>query len=629
MDRKTQLNLAYLLIAVFGVLMLQSLFSTMTRVEAVPYSEFQQRLKNGEISEVEISDAAVKGTLKNPQQGKTQYLVANRVAPELIAELDAAGVKYYQVHESGLLRTLASWLIPLLLFYGVWIFAFRKMAEKQGMGGLLSIGKSRAKVFVETDTKVTFADVAGVDEAKAELQEIVNFLKDPQAYGRLGARLPKGILLVGPPGTGKTLLARAVAGEAGVPFFSISGSEFVEMFVGVGAARVRDLFEHAREKAPAIIFIDELDALGRARGATPWGGHDEKEQTLNQLLSEMDGFDPRQGLVLLAATNRPEILDPALLRAGRFDRQVLVDRPDKRGRLQILRVHIGKVKLADGVDLGEIAAMTPGFSGADLANLVNEAALLATRRGADTVTAQDFGNAVERIVAGLEKKNRLLNPKERRVVAYHELGHAFVAMSLSGTDPVHKVSIIPRGIGALGYTIQRPTDDRYLMSRVELENKMAVLLGGRASEACVFGEISTGAADDLVKATDIARSMVTRYGMTQELGQVAYENGRHPFLDTAEMREPERRYSEDTARKIDQAVQALVDGAYQRALTLLRGERAALDRAAEALLAKETLLEAELAAYLHGTGAAESTPDTPGAAGSAIRPQPASSATGG
>ncbi|WP_020648675.1 ATP-dependent zinc metalloprotease FtsH [Solimonas variicoloris] len=620
MDRKTQLNLAYLLIAVFGVLMLQSLFSTMTRVEAVPYSEFQQRLKNGEISEVEISEDAVKGTLKNPQPGKTQYLLANRVAPELIAELDAAGVKYYQVHESGLLRTLASWVIPLLLFYAVWMFAFRKMADKQGMGGLLSIGKSRAKVFVETDTKVTFADVAGVDEAKAELQEIVNFLKDPQGYGRLGARLPKGILLVGPPGTGKTLLARAVAGEAGVPFFSISGSEFVEMFVGVGAARVRDLFEHAREKAPAIIFIDELDALGRARGATPWGGHDEKEQTLNQLLSEMDGFDPRQGLVLLAATNRPEILDPALLRAGRFDRQVLVDRPDKRGRLQILKVHIGKVKLAEGVDLGEIAAMTPGFSGADLANLVNEAALLATRRGADTVTTQDFGNAVERIVAGLEKKNRLLNPKERRVVAYHELGHAFVAMSLSGTDPVHKVSIIPRGIGALGYTIQRPTDDRYLMSRVELENKMAVLLGGRASEACVFGEISTGAADDLVKATDIARSMVTRYGMTPELGQVAYENGNHPFLDTPEMRDPERRYSEDTARKIDQAVQALVDGAYQRALTLLRSERAALDRAAEALLAKETLLEAELATYLHGGDAA--------APSSAAAPAPASPPAG-
>ncbi|WP_028006551.1 ATP-dependent zinc metalloprotease FtsH [Solimonas flava] len=620
MDRKTQLNLAYLLIAVFGVLMLQSLFSTMTHVEAVPYSEFQQRLKNGEISEVEISDDAVKGTLKNAGQGKTQYLLANRVAPELVAELDAAGVKYYQVHESGLLRTLASWVIPLLLFYAVWMFAFRKMADKQGMGGLLSIGKSRAKVFVETDTKVTFADVAGVDEAKAELQEIVNFLKDPQGYGRLGARLPKGILLVGPPGTGKTLLARAVAGEAGVPFFSISGSEFVEMFVGVGAARVRDLFEHAREKAPAIIFIDELDALGRARGATPWGGHDEKEQTLNQLLSEMDGFDPRQGLVLLAATNRPEILDPALLRAGRFDRQVLVDRPDKRGRLQILQVHIGKVKLAAGVDLGEIAAMTPGFSGADLANLVNEAALLATRRGADTVTTQDFGNAIERIVAGLEKKNRLLNPKERRVVAYHELGHAFVAMSLAGSDPVHKVSIIPRGIGALGYTIQRPTDDRYLMSRVELENKMAVLLGGRASEACVFGEISTGAADDLVKATDIARSMVTRYGMTPELGQVAYENGNHPFLDTPEMRDPERRYSEDTARKIDQAVQALVDGAYQRALALLRSERAALDRAAEALLAKETLLEAELATYLHGGDAA--------APSSAAAPAPASPPAG-
>ena len=460
----------------------------------------------------------------------------------------------------------------------------------------MSVGKSKAKIYVETDTKVTFEDVAGVDEAKAELEEIVAFLKEPQGYGRLGARMPKGVLLVGPPGTGKTLLARAVAGEAGVPFFSISGSEFVEMFVGVGAARVRDLFEQARKQAPAIIFIDELDALGRARGAFPgMGGNDEKEQTLNQLLSELDGFDPREGLILLAATNRPEILDSALLRAGRFDRQVLVDRADKVGRIAILKVHLKKAQIANDVDVEQIAALTPGFSGADLANLVNEAALLATRRGAEAVSLEDFTQAVERIVAGLEKRNRLLNPKERKVVAYHEMGHALVAMSLPGTDVVHKVSIIPRGVGALGYTIQRPTEDRFLMSRGELENKMAVLLGGRAAETVVFDEISTGAADDIAKASNIARSMVTRFGMSETLGQIAYEDEPQRFLGPMPMPTGlERHYSEETARKIDDAVRELVEKAFEKAMAILKEKRATLDKAAEELLQKETLNSEEL-----------------------------------
>ena len=411
----------------------------------------------------------------------------------------------------------------------------------------------------------------------------------------MGGRAPKGILLVGPPGTGKTLLARAVAGEAGVPFFSISGSEFVEMFVGVGAARVRDLFEQARQMAPAIIFIDELDALGRARGAYGLGGgHDEKEQTLNQLLAELDGFDSSSGIVLLAATNRPEILDPALLRAGRFDRQVLVDRPDKIGREQILAVHVKKVKLNTDVKIEQIAALTPGFTGADLANLINEATLLATRRNATSVTMDDINNAIERIVAGLEKRNRLLNPNERRVVAFHELGHAMVALALPGTDEVHKVSIIPRGVGALGYTIQRPTEDRFLMTRVELQNKMAVLLGGRAAEQVVFNEVSTGAADDLVRATDIARAMVLRYGMSETLGNVAYDREQSAFLQPNVPLPQNRNYSEETANKVDLSVRTLVDQALERAVNILQTNRALLDQTAEALLKTETLNQPEI-----------------------------------
>jgi cell division protease FtsH len=479
-------------------------------------------------------------------------------------------------------------------------------------GGLMSIGKSKAKVYVETDTKVTFADVAGVDESKEELKEIVAFLKDPKASGRLGARMPKGVLLVGPPGTGKTLLAKAVAGEAGVPFFSISGSEFVEMFVGVGAARVRDLFEQARAKAPAIIFIDELDALGRARASMPGlGGHDEKEQTLNQLLVELDGFDPTSGIVLIAATNRPEILDPALLRAGRFDRQVLVDRPDRTGREAILAVHARKVRLAPGLKLENVAALTPGFTGADLANLVNEAALVATRRGAEEIGADDFNVAIERIIAGLEKKNRLLNPREREIVANHEMGHAIVASALPGCDPVHKISIIPRGIGALGYTIQRPTEDRYLMTREELEAKMLVLLGGRAAEHVVYGHLSTGAADDLSKATEIARSMVTRYGMGDGLGPVTYETEPNGFL--GQMGGTRRLYAEETAREIDLAVRDNVASAFGRARAILLRNRAVLDQGARTLLERETLADGDLAAILGSVRPEERPARTPAA----------------
>jgi cell division protease FtsH len=459
----------------------------------------------------------------------------------------------------------------------------------------MSIGKSKAKVYVETDTKTTFADVAGVEEAKAELKETVDFLKDPEQYGRLGARMPKGILLVGPPGTGKTLLARAVAGEAGVPFFSISGSDFVEMFVGVGAARVRDLFEQARGKAPAIVFIDELDAMGRARNAGPYaGGHDEKEQTLNQLLVEMDGFDPTSGIVLLAATNRPEVLDPALLRAGRFDRQVLVDRPDRQGRVAVLRVHVDKVRLDEDVDLEQVAALTPGFTGADLANLVNEAALAATRRGAESISLGDFNTGIERIVAGLERKNRLLNPREREIVAYHEMGHAIVAAAITGSDPVHKVSIIPRGIGALGYTIQRPTEDRYLMTREELENRMAVLMGGRAAEHVVFSHFSTGAADDLAKIADIARSIVTRYAMEPALGHVAFETDQRSLLGATGEPFRQRLYGDDTAREIDCAVRKNVLTAFERASGILRENRDVLETSARLLLEKETLDAADL-----------------------------------
>jgi cell division protease FtsH len=610
MERKTQFNVGYLLFALFAVVLVQQWWQRAQTIEVVPYSEFEQLLAQGKIAEVTVSDQRITGKLKTPENGKS-IAVANLVPPEIAERLDKYKVKYTRVQENTFLRDLASWVVPALVFFGIWFLLARRMASQGGLGGgFMSIGKSRAKIYVENKTGVTFRDVAGVEEAKSELQEVVEFLKDPKKYGRLGARVPKGVLLVGPPGTGKTLLARAVAGEAGVAFFSISGAEFVEMFVGVGAARVRDLFEQARQKAPAIIFIDELDALGRARGAGGIGGHDEREQTLNQLLVELDGFDPSTGLVLLAATNRPEILDPALLRAGRFDRVVLVDRPDKKGRLQILEVHARKVKLAPDAGLEKIAAMTPGFSGADLANLVNEAALLATRRGADAVSAADFSEAIERMIAGLEKRNRVLNEQERRVVAHHELGHALVAMALPGTDPVHKISIIPRGVAALGYTLQRPTEDRFLMTREELENKMAVLLGGRAAEEVIFEHLSTGAANDLAKVTEIARSMVMRYGMVKALGHVTYAEEPGLYLSSQGFQK-QREFSEETAREIDVAVRQIVDGTYQKALAILRRERAALERWALKLLEKETLGESELEELRRAVAPAQPQPAQP------------------
>ncbi|GDC39241.1 ATP-dependent zinc-metallo protease [Escherichia coli] len=571
MEKKNQWNTGYWIVALLLLLSLQSYWQTAKTVEPVPYSEFEKALAEGRVAEVLVSDRTVTGSLKSPDSRGKTTIVATRVEPDLADRLSKYDVPYARVLESTWLRDVLSWILPAVAFFGVWFFLFRRFAEKQGMGGFLNIGKSRAKVFVEKNTGVTFADVAGGDEAKAELVEIVDFLKNPQDYGRLGARIPKGVLLVGPPGTGKTLLAKAVVGEAAVPFFSISGSEFVEMFVGVGA--------------------------GRTRGV---GGHDESEQTLNQLLTEMDGFDSSVGLIILAATNRPEILDQALLRAGRFDRQVLVDRPDKKGRLDILKVHVKKVTLAQDVDLEQVAALTTGFSGADLANRVNEAALAARRRRASAVELQDFTATIERIVAGLEKKSRVLNPKERETVAHHEMGHALVALALPGTDPVHKISIIPRGIGALGYTLQRPTEDRFLMTRTDLEHKIAVLLGGRAAEKLVFGELSTGAADDLARATDIARDMITRFGMDEGLGYIAFEAQRPRFLDTPELAHGGCRVAESTQARIDQAIRDIVMGVFERAYRILDINRAVLERCARELLARETLDESDIRQLTQG-----------------------------
>jgi cell division protease FtsH len=616
MDRKKKIHIWYFFVAIWGILLLQNLFVQWRSVEQIPYSQFLSYLQSDAIEEISITNQHIRGTLKQPPEGTRKRFNTVRVEPELADQLAGHDLKYTGVVESTWLRDLVSWVLPVLFFVAIWLFVIRRMASRSGGlgGGFMSIGKSKAKIYVEDATKVTFDDVAGVDEAKDELGEIIDFLRDPSRYGRLGGRLPKGILLVGPPGTGKTLLARATAGEAAVPFFSISGSEFVEMFVGVGAARVRDLFEQAVKRAPAIIFIDELDALGRARGIGPMsGGHDEKEQTLNQLLVEMDGFDPHQGMVILAATNRPEVLDPALLRAGRFDRQILVDRPDKAGRVAILRVHLQTVKVAPDVNLEQVAALTPGFTGADLANLVNEAALLATRSDAEAVTTDDFTRAIERIVAGLEKKNRLLNPHERERVAYHEMGHTLVALALPGSDPVHKVSIIPRGIGALGYTIQRPTEDRYLMSRDELENKMAVLLGGRAAESLVFDDISTGASDDLAKATDIARSMVMRYGMYEKLGLATYEEQRAAFLQGVPIPTRERQFSEETAREIDCAVRDMLNNAFDSARAILEENRDALNRGARDLLERETLTAEELPNVVTRELPVRASGDTPAA----------------
>jgi cell division protease FtsH len=597
LKREHHVNFWYWVVALLGVMLIQDYLSGQITTKTIPYSEFSQLVTQGKVADLVISDAQITGKLLDAGPKDPQFFLTNRVPLDLADRLSNARLSFSGKPPPGFLETALGWMLPSLGFLLLWFLMVRPMMG-QGAGGLMAIGKSRAKIFVEQDTQVTFADVAGVDEAKAELREVVDFLKDPVQHSRLGARMPKGVLLVGPPGTGKTLLARAVAGEAGVPFFSISGSEFVEMFVGVGAARVRDLFDQARQAAPAIVFIDELDALGRARGGNmPGGGHDEKEQTLNQLLSELDGFDPQSGVVLLAATNRPEILDPALLRAGRFDRQVLVDRPDKKGRIEILQVHVKKIRLSPEASVEVVASLTPGFSGADLANLVNEAALLATRRSAESVELEDFTQAIERIVAGLEKRNRILNPHERDVVAHHEMGHALVAMALPGSDPVQKVSIIPRGIAALGYTMQRPIEDRFLMDRHELVNRITVLLAGRAAERLCYDEVSTGAGDDLSKATDIARSMVVRYGMDPHLGQVSYEPEQGNFLDTPGAADWQpRRYGDETAIAIDTAVRDIIEGSFQRALALLSANKDLLENTAATLLTKETFSAEDLKA---------------------------------
>jgi cell division protease FtsH len=593
--RKPQFQVGFLLLALAGIFVGHQMLKTAERVASVPYSQFLSLLDQKQVLEVSITDDYVRGKLKDSLKTGQKEFVAVRVDNDLAKTLQSQGIRFSREVENTFVRELLMWIVPIFIFGLLWIFIMRRFSSGGGMGGnFLAVGKSKARIYAETGIPIRFPDVAGVEEAKEELKELVDFLRHPSSYGRLGGRMPKGILLVGPPGTGKTLLAKAVAGEAKVPFFSISGSEFVEMFVGVGAARVRDLFEQARNKAPCIVFIDELDALGRARAAGGYpGGHDEKEQTLNQLLVEMDGFDSTTGLVLLAATNRPEILDPALLRAGRFDRQVLVDRPDKPGRIAILKVHLKKIKYAENLDLEAVASLTSGFTGADLANLVNEAALIATRRNAPNVSLEHFTEGMERIVAGLEKKSRILSPKEKEIVAYHEMGHALAGATAPGSGSVHKVSIIPRGVGALGYTIQRPTEDRFLMTREELEQKLRVLFGGRAAEHLIFGHFSTGAADDLSRATDIARSMATRYGMVESLGNATYDREPQNMLGIPSF-PGARDYSEKTAGEIDVAVTKILDAAFTQVRAFLSDNVALLREAAQALLARETLTEEEL-----------------------------------
>ena len=605
-QKKVHFSLWYFIVAMLLITWLQGYLAEPQR-EKIPYSEFKQWVRDGKVADLVLGPDHIRGETKD-DKGQAQHFVTIRVEdPELVQLLDQKGVKYTGYAENKWVGLLLSWLLPLAFFIFFWSFLIRRMGG--GPQGVLSVGKARVKIFAEKEVGITFADVAGIDEAKAELQEIVQFLKYPEKFQKLGGRIPKGVLLVGAPGTGKTLLAKAVAGEAGVPFFSISGSEFVEMFVGVGAARVRDLFGQAKEQAPCIIFIDELDALGKARGINPIGGHDEREQTLNQLLVEMDGFDPRSGVIIMAATNRPEILDPALLRPGRFDRHVAIDKPDIRGREAILKIHAREVKLDAEVDLKKVAGLTPGFVGADLANLVNEAALVAARRDAESVTMTDFQEAVDRIIGGLEKKNRAINPKEKEIVAYHESGHALVAMILPHADPVNKISIIPRGIAALGYTQQLPTEDRYLMTRDELLGRLQVLLGGRVSEELIFGDISTGAMNDLQRATDIARSMVTEYGMSDRLGPLTYaREPRSVFLDLG-MGSRTREYSEQTAESIDEEITRIIEEAYQNARSILKDQKGTLDRLAKILLEKESIEGDELkdfvAAVKAGRGARE------------------------
>jgi cell division protease FtsH len=594
-------------LSLFGLLLLANLVASVIRQgETIDYSQFKTLLAQGHVSEADVSKESISGIYLDGANKEVRFQTNRVDDPKLAEELQTRGVKFRGEPDNKWITELLSWVVPFMLILALWIFFFRRMGGAEG--GIMSFARSRAKIYADDDVKVSFVDVAGVDEAEEELREIVEFLKNPRKYTTLGGRIPKGVLLVGPPGTGKTLLARAVAGEAKVPFFSLSGSEFVEMFVGVGAARVRDLFRQAEAKAPCIVFIDELDALGKVRQQSPMGGHEEREQTLNQLLAEMDGFDSKKGVIIMAATNRPEVLDPALLRPGRFDRQVLVDKPDVKGREAILRIHCKQVKLSDNVDLRVIAARTAGFAGADLANLVNEAALLAARHEKTAVERLDFDEAIDRVIAGLEKK-RVMTVRERRIVAFHESGHAIVATVLPGVDPVHKVSIVQRGFGALGYTMQLPLEDRYLLSKTDLEYRLSVLLGGRTAEAIVFDEVSTGAQNDLLRATDIARAMVTEFGMSEAIGPVNHEGQRrNSFIEMPYL--PERgAYAEDTARVIDSEVKRLITTAEERSRRILAERREILDVLSARLLEKEVVEGEELRELLAASDDAERRAD--------------------
>jgi cell division protease FtsH len=589
--------LVYLFMVLGVAVLLSDYFYSAKNVETIPYSQFLKYIDDGQVSEVSVSDTKIVGKLKtvDPLKQKNEFYTIPVTDDTLVTRLQEKGVTFKGEPRGSFWTGIASWIFPLIIFYFLWSFLFQKVAGG-AQAGLFGITKSKAKVFVEKDITTTFADVAGIDEAKEELEEIVSFLREPEKYKRVGGRAPKGVLLVGPPGTGKTLLARALAGEAKVPFFSINGSEFVEMFVGLGAARVRELFLDAKKQAPCIIFIDEIDALGKARGYGLIGGgaNDEKEQTLHQLLAELDGFDSSQGVIILAATNRPEVLDPALLRAGRFDRQVLVNFPDQNGRIQILKVHIKKIKLSDSIKLEQVASLTAGFSGADLANLVNEAALVAVRRNAEVVSQNDFTEAIERVVAGLEHKKRVMNPEEKRRVAYHEMGHATVLLALNLPEKIHKVSIIPRGLGALGYTIQRPTEDRYIVDSNELLTRISVLLGGRASEHVFFPTVSTGAADDLVKATELARSMVTQYAMSENLGLQSFEQKRMAYLPSEFGLSGSKNFSEKTAQDIDAEIKAILDKSFKAAVDAVIKHKIFVEQGAQQLLNTETLDEHQI-----------------------------------
>jgi len=590
MEKKTKFNIWYFVLAIWGVILLQHFIFSQFRPVVIPYSEFIQAVIDDKVIEISIGKDRITGKMKSGEKGGEILFTTIRVDTDLSQKLAEHKVKFSGQVENTFFKTLLSWVVPVFLFFGVWFFLMRRM--QAGQAGIMSFGKNKAKIVGEKDIQTRFDDVAGADEAKEELQEIINFLENSHLYQEIGGQMPKGVLLVGPPGTGKTLIARAVAGEAGVPFFSISGSDFVEMFVGMGAARVRDLFVQAREKAPCIIFIDELDAIGKARGAGMIGGHDEREQTLNQLLVEMDGFDTRVGIVIMAATNRPEVLDPALLRSGRFDRQILVDRPDINGREAILNIHAQKIKLADDVDLKVIAQKTPGFSGADLANAINEAALLAVRKNKQKVGMEELDEAVDRIIGGLEKKNRVINPKEKKIVAYHEVGHALVAALTSEAEPVHKISIIPRGLAALGYTQQRPTEDRYLMSHKELLFKIDVLLGGRVAEKIMFDSVTTGAGNDLMRATDIARAIVSEYGMGETLGLSTYpKQGAPVFLQSQQTFGGGREYSDETAAQLDREVKSILDQREKHVMDLLTSRKETMVKIAEKLLEKEVIYE--------------------------------------